>query len=470
MPFYSDNENQSPRRKRGGAMKQMAGVTLAAVFGSALTAGVLSQTWKPAASTSAPVAATTKASTASNNVAAVPSSPTVSANANLAAAAASATDPDAIVEQIFKKVEPDVVAVVNYQNVSSFFTQQSSLQEYGVGSGVLFKKDSSFGYFVTNNHVVSGANKLEIVLYTGVHVKATLVGADPYTDLAVIKVPAKDLKGITPATFANSNNINPGQLAVAIGTPLGLNFAETVTSGIVSGKSRVMPVETPSGSSVLDYQDVIQTDAAINPGNSGGPLLNYLGQVVGINSSKIVQTGTQSMGFAIPSDEVKSVVSQLMLTGHMTHPALGITAYSLSDLPQSYWPNIPVNYGVYVYSVDSASAKAGGLKAGDVIVAVNGQTVQDEASLRTALFSLKPGTTVELTVYRNSKKLTLSVKLGTLSAATAAASQSSPSSGSSSGFGSGSSSGFGGGLGNGQFGYGSGSGLSGNSGTPLAGS
>ena len=469
MDFYPDNQN--PRRKRGGALKQMAGVTLAAVFGSALTAGVLSQAWKPApaaASTTAQAAATTQSAVSSNAALASAPASTVGSTTNLAAAAAAATDPDAIVEQIFKRVEPDVVAVVNYQNVSNFFTQQTSLQEYGVGSGVLFKKDSNYGYFVTNNHVVAGANKLEIVLYSGVHVKATLVGADPYTDLAVIKVPAKDLSGITPAQFANSNNIQPGQLAVAIGTPLGLNFAETVTSGIVSGKSRVMPVETPNGSSVLDYQDAIQTDAAINPGNSGGPLLNYLGQVVGINSSKIVQTGTQSMGFAIPSDEVKTVVQQLMLTGHMTHPALGITAYSLSDLPQQYWPNIPVNYGVYVYSVDSAGAKASGLKAGDVIVAVNGQTVQGEASLRTAIFALKPGTTVKLTVYRDKKKLTLSVKLGTLTAAAAAAaSQSAPSSGGSSGSGFGS--GFGNGFGGG-YGSGSGSGAIGNSGTPLSGS
>lgn len=406
------NEERQNRHHGKKTWKQFAGIALAAVFGSSVTAGVLSYAWNP----SKLQAVANASATSTSSSAAIDRTSTMPV-----AAGTSSGDPNSIIEQVFKSVEPDVVAVVNYQNVSDFFTQQSSLQEYGVGSGVLFKKDANFGYFVTNNHVVSGENKLEVVLDSGTHVTATLVGADPYTDLAVIKVPVAKLGNVTPAQFADSNNIQVGQTAIAIGTPLGLNFAETLTSGVISGKSRVMPVETPDGSSTLDYQSVIQTDAAINPGNSGGPLLNYLGQVVGINSSKIVETDTQSMGFAIPSDEVKDVVRQILTTGKVAHPALGISGYSLSDLPQQYWPNVPTNYGVYVYSVDTALAKAGGLKAGDVIVSVNGQTVQDEASLRTDLFALQPNTTVKIGVYRGSKKLTLSVRLGTMTASQATA-------------------------------------------------
>lgn len=414
MDVIPDHQEQRPR-KQTRAWKQAASVGLAAVFGSVVTAGVLSYTWNPAKVTPA---STTAAAAQTHNAASVAAVQNASATVVNTVQSTASGDPNAIVEQVFKQLEPDVVAVVNYQNQSDFFTQQIQLQEYGVGSGVLFKKDASYAYFVTNNHVVSGENKLEIVLANGTHVTAQLVGADPYTDLAVIKVPVNKVGPVAPAVFADSNSIQVGQLAIAIGTPLGLNFAETCTSGIVSGKSRVMPVQTPDGSSTLDYQSVIQTDAAINPGNSGGPLLNYQGQVVGINSSKIVESATQSMGFAIPSDEVKTVVQEIMTTGHVAHPALGVTAYSLSDMPEQYWPNIPVNYGVYVYGVDSANAKKSGLKQGDVIVQVNGQTVQDEAGLRTDLFSLKPGDVVTLGVYRATKKLTLKLTLGTMSALT----------------------------------------------------
>ncbi|MBX5435698.1 MAG: trypsin-like peptidase domain-containing protein [Alicyclobacillaceae bacterium] len=318
------------------------------------------------------------------------------------------------ITSVYKKAEPSVVAVVNYGTVSNFFTQQAQLQETGVGSGVLFYKDSQYGYIVTNNHVVDGAAKLEVVLYTGKHVAATLVGTDPFTDLAVLKIPVKNVQRIQPLQFANSDNIQVGEPAIAIGTPMGLDFAETVTAGIVSGKQRLMPVEQPETQQVLDYQSVIQTDAAINPGNSGGPLLNSQGQVIGINSSKIAAQGFEGMGFAIPSNQVQQVAQQLMKNGHMVYPALGIVPYSLETLPQQFWPNVPVDYGVFVYSVTSAQAKAAGLKAGDVIVALNGRTVQNEADLRTALFKLKPGDTVKLTVYRDSQRLTLSVKLGSV--------------------------------------------------------
>ncbi|MCL6443233.1 MAG: trypsin-like peptidase domain-containing protein [Alicyclobacillus sp.] len=316
------------------------------------------------------------------------------------------------ITQLVKKVAPDVVAVVNYTTTSDFFTQQAQTQESDVGSGVYFYHDGSNAYIVTNNHVVQGGTKVEIVLQSGKHVAAKVVGTDPFTDLAVLRVPLSNFASVQPIEFADSNHIQVGEPAIAIGNPMGLDFADSVTSGIVSGDQRMMPVEEPSSQQTLDYQPVIQTDAAINPGNSGGPLLNIEGQMIGINSSKIVATGFDGMGFAIPSNEVRAIASQLMTKGYAIHPSLGIMAVDLSNIMPGYGPNVPVDYGVLVQSVQSATAKAGGLQRGDVIVALNGKTIQDSADLRTALFNLKPGQTVTVTVYRGSRKLNLSVKIG----------------------------------------------------------
>ncbi len=317
------------------------------------------------------------------------------------------------ITQVFKKVEPDVVAVVNYTTTDDFFTQQSQTQESDIGSGVYFHNDGKNAYIVTNNHVVQGGSKVEIVLSTNKQVPATVVGTDPFTDLAVLKVPISTFAHVQPAQFANSDDIQVGEPAIAIGTPMGLDFADTVTAGIVSGNQRMMPVEEPDSDSTLDYQSVIQTDAAINPGNSGGPLLNASGQVIGINSSKIVEQDFEGMGFAIPSNEVLNVADQIMQTGHAVHPALGVEGIDLSTVPSQYIPsNIPVDYGFYVQSVTSSAAKKAGLKAGDVIIAINGKTVQTMADLRTDLFAMKPGQVVKVTVYRGQTKLTLNVPLG----------------------------------------------------------
>ncbi|WDL95428.1 S1C family serine protease [Alicyclobacillus sp. ALC3] len=356
------------------------------------------------------------------------------------------------ITSVVKQVEPDVVAVVNYTSASNYFNSQPQLQESDIGSGVYFANNANYAYIVTNNHVVAGGSKVEVVLQSGKHVNATVVGTDEFTDLAVLKVPISNFKGAPPVQFTNS--IQVGEPAIAIGNPMGLDFADSVTSGIISGEKRLMPVETPSGTQTLDYQPVLQTDAAINPGNSGGPLLNIQGQVMGINSSKIVATGFEGMGFAIPASEVQTITSEIIKTGHAVHPAIGIGAESLTSLPQGMWPNVPVSYGVYVAQVDSANAKASGLKAGDVIVSLNGQTVQSAADLRTDLFKLQPGQTVQLVVYRGPKKLTLHVTIGTEKTANTTGSNASSSSSSTvPSFGNGSS----GGSGSSSGGYGSGS-------------
>ncbi len=315
------------------------------------------------------------------------------------------------ITQVVKKVEPDVVAVVNYTTSRNFFTNQPQTQEADLGSGVYFYHSGNNAYIVTNNHVVQGGTKVEIVLQSGKRVAGKVVGTDPFTDLAVIKIPASNFSFTAPIQFANSNDLQVGEPAIAIGNPMGLNFADSVTAGIVSGDQRMMPVENPSSQQTLDDQPVIQTDAAINPGNSGGPLLNIQGQMIGINCSKIVATGFNGMGFAIPSNEVKNIAAQLVKNGYAIHPSIGIAAIDVSSIMPGYGPNVPVNYGVIVESVLSQAAKKAGLRSGDVIVGLNGKTITGVASLRTALFNMKIGQTVQLTIYRGNRRMNVSTQI-----------------------------------------------------------
>ncbi|WP_083486008.1 S1C family serine protease [Alicyclobacillus ferrooxydans] len=412
MGFYSQNDDTEFRKPGKGraknGLKWIAVIAVSAIVGSGTTFALIPALKATGAlpATIAPASQQTSTSGSAGSSSVTPVSTQVNVTVNNG------------ITQVFKKVEPDVMAVVNYGQTSSggYFSSgsSSSLQPVGVGTGVLFYKNSKYGYVVTNNHVVQGSSKLEAVLYTGKHVNATVVGTDPYTDLAVIKVPLSAVANITPATFANSNNIQTGETAIAIGTPMGLDFADSVTAGIVSAKSRIMPVEDPQSQQTLDYQAVIQTDASINPGNSGGPLLNIEGQVMGINSSKIVAQGFQGMGFAIPANEVQNIANQILQTGHATHPAIGIAGYSLSSLPQPYWPNVPVDYGVWIQSVTSREAQKAGLQKNDVIVGLDGHTIQDMADLRTYLFQHKPGDVVTLVVYRGSQKLSIKLTLGSM--------------------------------------------------------
>ncbi len=317
---------------------------------------------------------------------------------------------DAIV-QVVKKATPSVVGVLNMQDLPNANGTGYALQEAAVGSGVIF---SPAGYIVTNNHVVQGANQVQVVINQKQKVTAKVVGTDPYTDLAVLKVPSSDIQASNVATFGNSSTLNAGEPAIAIGNPAGLQFSDTVTSGIISATQRTMPVIDEATGQTLGMQTVLQTDAAINPGNSGGPLLNIAGQVIGINSSKIAAQGFSGMGFAIPSNQVQKIVDQILTSGHAQHAALGISGMSLQDIPQSYQPNVPVKNGVWVYAPDNAHAKAAGFRRGDVIVAVNGQKVTGIGSLQTILQKYRPGQVVSVTVYRGQHQLTLHDTLSNL--------------------------------------------------------
>lgn len=291
------------------------------------------------------------------------------------------------------------------------------LEEASEGSGVIYKKDGKYAYIVTNNHVIDGSDSLQVLLNNGDKVKAKLIGKDAYSDLAVLRIDSKDVK--TVATFGNSNKLKVGEPAIAIGSPLGSDYANTVTEGIISAKNRSISTQNDSGSTV--QLNAIQTDAAINPGNSGGPLINIAGQVIGINSIKISNadssTSVEGMGFAIPSNDVVNIINQLEKNGKVERPALGVTMIDLSYISpeqQEKILNVPssVKEGVVVRSVQAASpAEKAGLKQYDVITEFDGHKITSATDLQSQLYQKQVGDTVDITYYHEKEKKTASVKL-----------------------------------------------------------
>ena len=311
-----------------------------------------------------------------------------------------------------ENVADAVVGVVNIQKQANFFSDSVQDQEAGTGSGVIFKKDGNTAYIVTNNHVIEGANKVEVSLADGERVKAEIVGADPLTDLAVLKINSSHVK--KAAAFGDSSKLRIGEQVAAIGNPLGLDLSRTVTEGIVSGK-RTISISTSAGEWELN---VIQTDAAINPGNSGGALINSAGQVVGINSLKISQTGVEGLGFAIPSEDVKPIVEQLMQYGKIKRPYLGVQLVDVADLSDSVRSeqlHLPsdVATGAAVTAVEPFSPAAdAGIQTKDVIVAINGEKVDSVAALRKYLYTkTKVGERVQIEFWRDGRKKTVSLRL-----------------------------------------------------------
>lgn len=390
MPFEPTPTPQPKRR--GRFVSWLAASVAGAVIGSAATWYVAPK-WIHGETHSQTEAAETTAKSE-----ALPLQPTANVKTNMI---------DAI-----NKVADAVVGVVNIQKQVDFFSDQAQDTEAGTGSGVIFKKEGNVAYIVTNNHVIEGANKVEVALPNGKKVKADIVGADALTDLAVLKIPANGVTKV--ASFGDSSNVQIGEPVAAIGNPLGLDLSRTVTEGIVSGK-RTMPVSTSAG----DWEiDVIQTDAAINPGNSGGALINSAGQVIGINSMKIAETGVEGLGFAIPSENVKPIVEQLMKDGKIKRPYLGVQLVDVADLSDDVRTDelkLPSNvtYGAAITSVEPFSPAAdAGLKSKDVIVAINGQKIDSVSALRKYLYTkTSVGDRIKLTIYRDGFETTVSVTL-----------------------------------------------------------
>lgn len=335
----------------------------------------------------------------------------------------------------FSTVKDSVVSVINLQKentgdtdniLNSIFGDSESsssksssdkLQTASEGSGVIYKKSGDTAYIVTNNHVVSGSNSLEVIMSNGKKLPAKIVGTDSVTDLAVLKINSAPVT--TVASFGDSDNIKVGETALAIGSPLGSEYATSLTQGIISAKKRTIETSNSNGQGTGEAT-VIQTDAAINAGNSGGPLINLAGQVIGINSMKLSSSGSstsvEGMGFAIPSNEVVSVIDELVKNGKINRPALGVTLVDLTAISSDQQKSIlklpsSVTGGSVIMSVNAGPAKTAGLKKYDVVTKVDGKSIKDTAELREALYKHKVGDTVKIGYYHSGKYKTTDVKL-----------------------------------------------------------
>ncbi|ANB58316.1 PDZ domain protein [Anoxybacillus sp. B7M1] len=316
------------------------------------------------------------------------------------------------VTKAIDKASDAVVGVVNIQE-ASFWSEGG---EAGTGSGVIYKKADGKAFVVTNNHVVEGASQLEVSLKDGTRVPAKLLGTDALTDLAVLEINAQKVGNV--AEFGNSDAVTLGEPVIAIGNPLGLQFAGSVTEGIISGKNRTIEVDLDQDGLPDWNAEVLQTDAAINPGNSGGALVNIEGQVIGINSMKIAQEEVEGIGFAIPINFARPIIADLEQYGQVRRPYMGVELRSLSDISSYHLQetlHLPpdITEGVAIIQVRPGSpADRAGLRQFDVIVALDDQKVSDVLDLRKYLYTKKAiGDNMKVTFYRNGKKETVTMKL-----------------------------------------------------------
>jgi S1-C subfamily serine protease len=314
---------------------------------------------------------------------------------------------------VYRKNIPSVVNVTSRAMTFDFF--YGPVPQEGQGSGFVIDKE---GHILTNYHVIADARQVEVTMHNRKKYKATVVGTDPAHDLAVILI--KGAPGLVPAVLGDSRNLQVGQKVYAIGNPFGL--AGTMTRGIVSS---IRPVREPNGATI---DEAIQTDAAINPGNSGGPLMNWHGEVIGINTMILSSVNQNAgIGFAIPINTAKAVLNDLMTLGRVRRPALGVRTIPISaELADEM--GLPADYGLLIMQVTpGGSADQAGLRGGteparlgnipimlggDLIVAIDGEKVEDEMDLSQVMNNHRAGDTVKVTIYRNKKKLDVNVALG----------------------------------------------------------
>ena len=281
-------------------------------------------------------------------------------------------------------------------------TPQREFRQQGLGSGVIVGAD---GLVLTNNHVVDNADSIFVRTFDGKKHTAKVIGTDPKTDIAVLRIDAGDLPYITTG---NSDNLQVGEIVLAIGSPMSENLAYTVTQGIVSATGR-------SNVGLADYEDFIQTDAAINPGNSGGPLINLDGQLVGINTAILSRSGgSQGIGFAVPSNMATRIMNSLISQGKVIRGWLGVSIQDVSEqIAGAMGLGEPSGALVGDVLADSPAGRAG-LEAGDLITAMDGRDIRNSAQLRNEVASTAPGTSVDLTVLRDERERTITVTLGEL--------------------------------------------------------
>ena len=309
------------------------------------------------------------------------------------------------VPEIAAKVGPAVVGVINKTTVTKqqywdpwsgrYYYSQDPTQdnnetvEQGSGSGIIISED---GYIVTNQHVIDGATEVDVILNTGTTYTAEIIGQDEKTDLAVLKITPEN-ETLTVAVLGDSTTVQVGELAVAIGNPMGMEFAGSVTAGIVSAVNRTMTIDNRT-------YNLIQTDAAINSGNSGGALINQYGEVIGINSVKLSSSDVEGMGFAIAISEAKPIINDLMQSGHVTgRPLVGI---SISE----------TRYGLFISGISEGSgAEAAGLQVNDMILEVDGQAVSSTSEINEIRDEKKPGDYLTFKILRDSNTMEISVQL-----------------------------------------------------------
>ena len=313
---------------------------------------------------------------------------------------------------VYRNNIPSVVNITSKAMTFDFF--YGEVPQEGQGSGFVIDKE---GHIITNYHVIADARQVEVTMHNRKKYKATVVGTDPAHDLAIIQIKAPDL---TPAVLGDSRNLKVGQKVYAIGNPFGLSG--TMTRGIVSS---IRPVREPNGSTI---DEAIQTDAAINPGNSGGPLLNWHGEVIGINTMILSSVGQNAgIGFAIPINTAKAVLNDLVTLGRVRRPALGVRTLPISpELAKEI--GLAADYGLLIVQVvPGSAADRGGLRGGneraylgntpimlggDLIVAIDGQDIQDQQDLSQIMNNHRAGDTVRVTIYRGKKKVDVNIVLG----------------------------------------------------------
>ena len=300
------------------------------------------------------------------------------------------------------KVKNAVVSVITYSDSSNqgLFEKEenSDSQISSEGSGVIYKKEGKYAYLVTNTHVINGAKKVDILLADGNKVPGEVVGSDVYSDIAVVRISADKAKAV--AEFGDSNQLTVGETAIAIGSPLGTDYANSVTQGIISSQGRNVKLKADNGQNISTR--ALQTDAAINPGNSGGPLINIQGQVIGITSSKI-------------SNNVVNIIKQLEEKGKVVRPALGIQMMDLSNLSTSDLSQLKlpekISGGVLVRSTLENMPASDKLQRYDVITKIDDTDIESTADLQSALYSHQINDTIKVTFYRDGKQQTTSIKL-----------------------------------------------------------
>ncbi len=374
--------------------KKLTKLICAAVASASLIFGGCSQTAETETETvpveENKVAATKTADVAEDVV------PVAAKNNTASAARANSGVRNTPVVQVAREVGPAIVGITNKAVAQDFFTSRQFEVERGFGSGVIFRSD---GYIVTNNHVIEGANELIVSLEDGSSYSGTLVGTDEMTDIAVVKIDAKNLPA---ARFGNSDDIMVGEPVVAIGNPMGLALHGSVTVGVISAIDRSISLNDVS---------LLQTDAAISPGNSGGALVNYESEVIGINNAKVAREGVEGIAFSIPINTVKDVVNELMEKGYVARPYLGVTIF---DPPTAarYGYSLNIKRGVYVFQVAiNSPADRAGFQRGDIILSIDGREVNSVSEVRSNIVAHKVGATVKVTYDRNGTEHTANVIL-----------------------------------------------------------